>query len=154
MSIPDRLWRVVKGHWHVAQERVDQTQARADAYAELTEYLRKTSLPSMPPAGTGSPRRDGGRPAFVPPSDTSERPGVRDPMRACYALLGAEAGCSTEELERAYQQARTQVDPKRFAPGSAARAAADNQLTAMEVAYEKLRDALNPTETRFEKLEF
>lgn len=157
MSIPDRLWRVVKGHYQLAKGKTDQVQARADAYSELTEYLRKTSLPRAPrpPAAPADPAA-GSRPhpTYQPPPEISYRPGVRDPMRACYELLGAQPGCTLEALEQAYERRGSQLQPQEHPPGSAARAAVEKEAEALSVAYEKLRDALNPTETRFENLEF
>jgi len=143
MSIPDRLWRVVKGQWALANERLAEAEAQADAYHELADTLRKA-----PPqtSTTGSPVSSGGAGTTVP--------APRDPTEACYLLLGVPNGAPLETVETAYQQRMSELRPEQHPQGSPQRALQEGKREAIHAAYEKLRDTLNPTETRFERLEF
>jgi DnaJ-domain-containing protein 1 len=143
MSIPDRLWRVVKGQWALANEKLAQTEAQADAYRELADTLRH-STPVIPPATRAEPT------AGASPAATTQR----DPLDACYALLLVAPGASMEQIEAAYQQRLSELHPEHYAAGTPERALQEGKREAITVAYEKLRDVLNPTETRFERLEF
>jgi hypothetical protein len=146
MSIPDRLWRVAKGHWTVAEERLRRAEAEASAYQELADALRRPAPP--PPAAL--PPRPGG-PAPAPPRLP---PGEHDPLETSYAVLGVEPGAGLPEVEAAYEERLAAIRPERYAAGTNERALLEAQRSAVQAAYEKVRDALNPTETRFEKLEF
>src|SRR5437868_6304321 len=77
MSIPDRVWRVVKGYWSLAEDRVTEAQAQADAYDELAEALRRSDVQPVPREAAGVLPQ---RPAVV------TGPG-QDPLSACYELL-------------------------------------------------------------------
>ena len=77
-----------------------------------------------------------------------------DPLAAAYELLRLEPGCDLTALEAAYQARLSELDPAPHAAGSPERAGIEARQNAVSAAYEKLRDALNPTETRFERLEF
>lgn len=144
MSIPDRLWRVVKGQWALANERLAEAEAQADAYRELADTLRKSppgQVPAAAPPVAGSPAP---KPAVDP----------RDPTEACYLLLGVPQGAPLSVVETAYQQRMSELRPEQHPHGSAERALQEGKREAIHAAYEKLRDTLNPTETRFERLEF
>ncbi len=150
MSIPERLWRVACGHWSLmndAAEKVDARLAEADAYKELAETIRSIPAPTplavvAVPSVTGSP----GTPA--------SSGGEHDPMEACYVLLGMKPGGGMEQLEAAYQARLGEFAQPLPPEASLDRARAEGKRAALEAAYEKLRDALNTTETRFERLEF
>lgn len=143
MSIPERLWRVVKGQWALANERLAEAEAQAEAYRELADTLRKSppeplSTPSTAPSG---PVRTAG-------------PVAHDPLEASYLLLEVPPGASLQEVEIAYRRRLNEVRPEQYAPGTSERALQEGKREAIHAAYEKLRDMLNPTETRFERLEF
>ena len=147
MSIPDRLWRVVKGQWALAEERRSLTRDHADAMQELADFIRQP--PATPPVERGA----GGGPVL--PQVSSPTPsGQHDPLEACYVLLGVQPGASLVDVQQAYESRRVQLRPEQFLPGTPERAAVDARQSALQVAYERLRDSLNPTETRFEHLEF
>jgi hypothetical protein len=144
MSMPERIWRIVRGRWLIAEERRLESLAVADAARELEESR------SAPPAGlpsaypiTPSPRR----PA------TPSRPAV-DPLAADLALLGAPPACGMETLDRLYAERLAELQPDTLPVDSPERARLLARRTALTEAYERLRDAINTTETRFEKLEF
>jgi hypothetical protein len=144
MSIPDRLWRVVKGQWALANERIAEAEAQADAYRELADTLRK----SPPPAETSPTAATAAAPAGL------RGAGSGDPTEACYLLLGVPQGSPLPAVEAAYQQRMNELRPEQHLQGSPERALQEGKREAIHAAYEKLRDTLNPTETRFERLEF
>ena len=145
MSIPERLWRVVKGNWSLAAERIAETSARADAYQELADALRQSPTPTLAPTPSGS--------AVLPPAPP-RLPGQYDPLEAAYELLKVHPGADLQSVELAYRSRMGETKPELFQPGTPERALEDGKRAAIQAAYDKLRDALNPTETRFERLEF
>jgi hypothetical protein len=146
MSIPIRIWRVVRGRWLVAEEATRASQADQEARAELSESLRSpvAARAQSMSAASAAPRRTTG---------PAPRP-LRDPLAADLSLLGAPPACDIATLDRIYSARLGELQPEAFPPGSPER---DRQITlrlALAAAYERLRDAINTTETRFEKLEF
>src|SRR5262245_5152893 len=100
-SIPERLWRVGRGHWELAEERgeqaeqADRAQPAAEAYAELAVHLRAA-------------RAQADQAAAAAASGTLPAPGVasrggRDPFAVSYELLGVKPGVELAGLEAAYQ---------------------------------------------------
>jgi hypothetical protein len=152
MSIPERLWRLVKGRWVMTDDRyyqeagaeVSEKHAEASAYEELAEALRR--VPPIPV----EERADHTRvlPQYAPPKDG------HDPLEAAYALLDVQPGCDLASLEAAYEKRMAEIRPDRHPAGSPERAALEGRRSAVQAAYDRLRDALNPTETRFEHIEF
>ena len=140
MSIPSRLWKVIRGHWELAEDRAEEAEAMAAAYAELSEQLRTARLRTAPGQQAlpepGKPRRG------------------QDPLAVSYELLGVAPGVDLGQMEAAYQARIAELDPSRHPEGSPQRQVVEGRRQAVEAAYEKLRDLLNPTETRFEKIEF
>jgi hypothetical protein len=174
MSIPMRLWRVLRGHFiQVRQqtdrvvseaevqlarvrERTDAARAHADAARELGEDLASRRAREDAPAMTPDPRpraKEAARPA-APSPGAGPRTGGRDPFAEDWALLQVAPGTDLALLEAAYQARLAETAPERFAEGSPERAGAERRKASIEAAYTRLRDTLNTTETRFEKLEF
>jgi hypothetical protein len=148
MSIPERLWRVVKGRWAMSDDRFgdpSEQLAAADAYQELADVLRH----APPPAAVSTPQGT----SVLPPPGAAPA-GQHDPLEACYALLSVSPGCDLRALEEAYETRMDEIRPEDAAAGSPERAALEARRSAVQAAYDKLRDTLNPTETRFEHLEF
>lgn len=163
MSIPERLWRLAKGYLSVAEEQLrgpEHLQSQADAYGELADLLRLPT-PSAPAPDEPSVEQrvyqplTSAAPAAIPRSTSVRQPGTgRDPLDACYALLGTEPGCQLADVDRAYEARLAELHPEQYPAGSVERTRLDAQRGAVSAAYERLRDALNPTETRFEHIEF
>jgi hypothetical protein len=144
-GIPERLWRVVRGHWELAQDRVDEAESISDAKAELAVAIRA--------AEAAQREADPAAPGQLPPP-RAPAGGEHDPFEAAYELLQVRPGCDLAALDEAYGQRLAELDPARHAEGSPERRLAEGRRAAVEAAYEKLRDFLNPTETRFERIEF
>jgi hypothetical protein len=149
-SIPERLWRVVRGHWEFLEERADEAvraQEAADAYAELAAHLRAARAKADQAAAAAA------APGTSPAPPGAAR-GGRDPFAVSYELLGVKPGVDLDALEAAYQARLAELPLEKYAEGTPQRQAVQSRRDAVEAAYEKLRDVLNPTETRFEKIEF
>ncbi len=143
MSIPDRLWRVAKGYWEIAGDRLSDAEAKlaqAAAYDELAEALKDRAAET--PAAPSS---------TLPPVPALS--GI-DPLAASYELLALQPNATMAQVEQAYQERLRLWDPSRYTAGSPERTAAESQVKALTAAYDRIRDQLNPTETRFERLEF
>jgi hypothetical protein len=131
----------------MAGERIAEAEAQAAAYQELEEVLRRAPAPQ--PA-----QNSRGEPVLPAPSHTPSGLGERDPLEACYEILKLKPGAGCDELEAAYQARLEEIKPERYVAGTPERMAMDSRAGAVRAAYDKLRDALNPIETRFERLEF
>jgi hypothetical protein len=79
--------------------------------------------------------------------------GAVDPYQAAYELLGVEPGVSLSALDAAFEARLEEIRPERYAAGTPERAALEARRSAVTAAYDRVRDALNATETRFERLE-
>jgi hypothetical protein len=146
MSIPERIWRIMRGRWLMADERLRDSLADEAAARELAEapplaVEQRSALPRSP-AGPRAPTSP------APPRTP------HDPLAADLAFLGAPPACDMETLDRVYHERLAELERERsesplLAPGVVAA-----RRMAISEAYERLRDAINTTETRFEKLEF
>jgi hypothetical protein len=176
MSIPVRLWRILRGRMIQvrertdralseaereltrARERTDAARAQADAARELEDgtLARQASPVPGPVSGDPPPVTEGRRASApaAPSPGTAPRSERRDPFAEEWALLQVAPGSDLAALEAAYRARLVETAPERFPQGSPERAGAERRAAALTAAYERLRDTLNTTETRFEKLEF
>lgn len=145
MSIPRRIWRIIRGRWRLTDDSVREALAEELAAHELAEASRRPSGPgsALPP----STRRPSG--AVTPHSAPSGR--AVDPLADDKSLLGAPPACDMPTLDRVYQERLAELEQESAPVDPSAHAA---RRAALSEAYERLRDAINTTETRFEKLEF
>ena len=157
MSLPDRLFRLARGYWVQTGDRIEDARARlaqADAYQELADALRVAPMPREPqpepPAQTTRPAAS--TPQIPTPSPVGLDTG--DPMAICYHLLRVEPGVTLPSLDLAYAARLAELNVEGHAPGTPERAAAEGKRAALSAAYERLRDCLNPVESRMEHLEF
>ncbi len=151
MSIPERVWRIVKGRWVMAGDQLrslEEKLAEADAYQELADALRVRPEPGTVPTTTA---RTGSTVLPEPPAPTAA--GQHDPLEAAYELLQVKPGAGLAEVDAAYNERMSELRPELTVPGTPERTTQDARRRAVEAAYDKVRDVLNPTETRFERLE-
>src|SRR5207245_2965073 len=69
-----------------------------------------------------------------------------------YRILGLEDGADLSAVDAAYEKLSVRCSPDRF-PEEEERKAAEEIFKRVESAYNTLRDALDPTAGRFDKLE-
>jgi hypothetical protein len=162
MSIPVRLWRILRGRLlqarergsegeselarMQARERLEGLQAQAEAMRELAGEL--AALRDASGHGTTPAAEEATSSRPVAPS--ARRPVIRatpDPLAEDRRMLRLEPDADLAALEVAYHARVAEAAPERFPEGSPERAAAETRRTALDAAYERLRDALNTTET-------
>jgi hypothetical protein len=145
MSIPERIWRVIRGRWLLAEAQLQDALSDTAADRELAE----SSGPMTAPGGAlATPSV---RPSLH--SGAASRP-AHDPLAADLALLGAPPACDMETLDRVYRERLHELEQEGLPGGTTAPSVLTAQRLSIAEAYERLRDAINVTETRFEKIEF
>ncbi len=77
-----------------------------------------------------------------------------DPNAADYRVIGVPVGSDWASVQAAYEKLARRCDPRRFPEGSEEQKDAERILERVNRAYEALRKRLDPTESRFAKLEF
>jgi hypothetical protein len=144
MSIPQRIWRIVRGRWLLADEQFREAMTNEAAAQELTESTRQAAVPgiaSHQPIPSSTMRSDG-------------RAVRADPLAADLALLGAPPACDLETLDRLYRERLAELHQEELPGSTVDPAVIGGRRVSLAEAYERLRDAINTTETRFEKLDF
>src|SRR6266849_1732961 len=109
MSMPERIWRIVRGRWLVAEERRLEAMAELDAACELEESRSAlpAGTPPLRPIRSSSTRAAGTRQVIAP----SSSPAV-DPLAADLALLGAPPACNMATLDRLYVERLAELQPE------------------------------------------
>jgi hypothetical protein len=154
MSMPERIWRIVRGRWLMAEQRLQDAMAEQQAEQELTETLAAPQSGTLFPSPALGARRAALGPSIPNPKSPIHNPKSEDPLAADLALLGAPPACGMELLDRLYAERLAEFRPDAYPVDSPQRAEIDAHRAALSAAYERVRDAINITETRFEKLEF
>lgn len=139
MGFLGRISVIVKSLVNTTTTRLERVAAEeelreARAKREAAEDLRRTS--NERPA------------AAVPPKH-----GMTASLASDYRLLGLKPDADLDAVEDAWRKLATRADPKRFPAGSDEEKKAAAILTSINQAYERIREALNPTEGRFGQLE-
>lgn len=164
MSWSQRLRNIYKSQINALKERLDridaeaemeaaERRARRDAEAELRDEsdIRPALRSPEEIARGGTPRST---PSSVPPATTAA-PATINPLARHYRILGLEEGADFTAVETAYARLVASASNLcRQAPeGSEERRAAEEILKRVEASFNALRDALDPTAGRFDKLE-
>src|SRR5437870_300974 len=111
MSIPERIWRLVRGRWLLAEEQVRDALAEEAAAQELAESSRLPPLAS-PPRPLSPGRGSVARRSHLPAAGRKE-----DPLAADLALLGAPPASDMATLDRVYAERLAELQSERFAAG-------------------------------------
>ena len=167
----------------VDEEEFADTQRRrdprADARRELIESLAPSSgttssganpgglqpasspnnspngVPMNPPRTASSGFTGGtGRPPLPPSSVATGQGSTPDPLDYHYRLLSLEPGADFGSVQAAYNRLSARCDPSRFPAGSAEERQAQQIRERLDTSYKQLRDVLDTTATRFDRLEF
>jgi preprotein translocase subunit Sec63 len=70
-----------------------------------------------------------------------------------YKVLGLEDGADFASVQSTYNKLASRCDPTRFPEGTEDRKMAEGIKARVDAAYQALRDALDSTAGRFDKLE-
>ena len=180
MSFSRRLRTIALSQIQAIQERLNRIDAEAAEEAEQKRYRKDAQneiddptdirRPMRTPEeiASGKPRSTGNRPAASPPSVAPvTRPVARpeafesavvasqpSPLSTHYKVLGVEDGADFGTVQAAYNKLAARCDSARFPEGSEDRKMAEAIRSRVDAAYEALRDALDSTAGRFDKLEF
>ncbi len=155
-ALKDRLDRIDEE----AEAGVAERRAEADARRELIDELRDPgpSLRSPEEIMRGSSGAD--RTTVAPQQAPSPQPRSAAPATApasalakAYRVLGLPDGADLSDVEAAHSALAARCAPDRFVDGSDEQRTAEEILARVEAAYDELRDALDPTAGRFDKLE-
>ena len=124
-----------------AEERIAAVRRTADANLELAQ-ARASREASQP------------QPNVMPTiqNATTEQTS-NDPNAADYKLMGVAPGGDLLTVQAAYEKLTARCDPRRFPDGSAEQKQAEAILGRINIAYDNLRKRLDPTESRFGRLE-
>ena len=179
-NIPTRIYRIAKAYLNQTRERIEALDAEL-AEEELKTAADTPLSAAQGDAGTGAPRttaydrndtspegmmqraeariRAAGRETAAREEMASKKPGEgaatnTDPNLADYVVLGITPGADWSAVQSAYEKLSRRCDPRRFPDGSQEQKDAQRILERVNVAHEALRKRLDPTESRFGKLEF
>lgn len=119
-----------------AQQKIRAAQARIDAQGES----RGTEAAAgVAPAGSAG---------------QSVAAAAPDPNASDFRVLGIASDAGWDDVLGAYEKITRRCDPRRFPDGSAEQKDAGRILERVNAAYDNLRKRLDPTESRFARLEF
>ncbi len=144
-AIKERLDRIDA---EMLEDRLLEYQSRAAAEQELAEHL---GTASAPPASATS-----ATPPPTPVQNTSQleaETATDVTLTRSYRILGLKPGASLAEVEFAYQQLVERCSSLGGAEGSEEQQIVTEIRARVDEAYNALREALNPTAGRFDKLE-
>ncbi len=119
--------------WRRAQDKIRAAQGETAARREMTPE---------PASGAANEK------------NTSAGSAAADPNATDYRILGVPIGADWTVVQAAYEKLSRRCDPRRFPEGSDEQKDAQRILERVNIAYEALRKRLDPTESRFGKLEF
>lgn len=154
MSLPRRLRNIAMSQIKAIRERLDRIDAEAAEQEAAQRRLERDARRELddstdlrPPLR--SPEEIAGGP--VRPSTPASQ--SANPLAIHYRVLGLEEGADLGAIEATYNQLAARCAPERFPEGSEEQQAAQEIFKRVDAAYNTLRDALDPTAGRFDKLE-
>lgn len=168
-AIQDRLNRIDAEAALEAERKIEQRRMERDAREELDDIeaarpaLRSPEDIAAGVVRTPAPGGSANRPsAYTGPVQSgpasaadapSTAPSAQTPLQIHYKVLGLEDGADFAAVQSTYSKLATRCDPARFPEGSEDRKMAEGIRSRVDAAYQALRDALDSTAGRFDKLE-
>lgn len=161
-DVPGRLYRIGKAYLDAAKGRLSEIDAQAQE--ELSKSLNRDDLviPAPPVYNTASDPMEraaakiaalrgqsAARQEAAPPSQAPQT----DPVQTAYKILGVAPGSDWPTVQQTVNKLRERGAPSNFPDGSQEQTDAKAILERVEEAYQVLRNALDPTEGRFDRLE-
>ena len=179
-NIPTRIYRIAKAYLNQTRERIEALDAELADEELKSAADTPLSAADKGAAGQASPRttfdrndtspdgmmqraeariRAAGRESAAREEMAEKKGGESaaaktDPNLADYVVLGITPGADWSAVQSAYEKLSRRCDPRRFPDGSQEQKDAQRILERVNVAHEALRKRLDPTESRFGKLEF
>lgn len=180
MSIPERIYRLSKAYLGQVRSRIDaelsDAERELDAGKDVAMPDREDSSPDammqraqarieaarremearsqIQGAGATAPAPStAGSTAAASGSATATRAEETDPNASDYRVLGIPVGSDFATVQTAYEKLARRCDPRRFPDGSSEQEEARRILVRVNASYEALRKRLDPTQSRFDKLD-
>ncbi len=163
MSLSRRLRNIAKTQLNNIKERLDRIDEEADsdflekrseqdAKRELNDPtdIRPQRRSPEEIAATGSRPRQS---ISAPAQSSAPAPLFQNPLAVHYRVLDLEVGSDLSAVEAAYSKLCQRNLTDKFPEGSEERKAAEQIFKRVDTAYNTLRDALDATAGRFDKLE-
>lgn len=163
-----RAYRVAKNFLDpdldAAQGRIEDIDARAQEELSRSATHSDIVIPDPPPSSSSDPmERARARIAAaqqavsarreVPAARAVEAAPPTDPVQTAYKIVGIPAGSDYATVQQAVTKLRERCAPARFPEGSEEQATAQVILQRVEEAFQVLTNALDPTASRFDRLE-
>jgi len=171
MNLPKRIRNIAITQINAIKDRLDRVDAEADeqayqkryerdARAELDDHL-DIRVPLRTPEEIAGGKVDPATRRVEPasrPADAPSRPSTvrseTNPLSHHYRVLGVEDGADFATVQAAYSKLAARCTPDRFPEGSDERNTAAEIRKRVDASFDALRDALDSTAGRFDKLEF
>ncbi len=153
MSIPERFYRIARGKLGDLKDWIDRvdTEYAADPSSRAAQELDEaiTNPVVSPPSRPANPATT----THITPGSINTQ-AVPDPLGYHYKIFGLEPGADFADVETSYRKLIARADPSRFPLGSDDAAKAADIRSRIETSFRALRDELDPTARRFDRLEF
>ncbi len=149
MGITRRIRRIIKGYMKTARERLDELEAELNARRELEDYLE----PAAGTPETAPPQARSTQPPVEQGRATGSAPPMPSDLLAHFRLLGIPPNADIHQAQEAYQRLMERAKPERFPEGSEERRRAEQIRQRIQQAYDAVRQYLDPTSARFDRLE-
>ncbi|HSV74996.1 MAG TPA: hypothetical protein VLH79_14645 [Chthonomonadales bacterium] len=170
MGLSRRLRNIALSQINAIKERLDRIDAeaeeeelgrrlRGDARRELNQTMEREQRLRSPDEIAGRAVQHAGPRSAAGADAAAQTPAPRSeamagsPLAKHYRVLGLTDGEDLAAVEGAYARLSARCAPERFAAGSDEEAAAREILGRVDAAYNAIREALDPTAGRFDKLE-
>ncbi len=163
MGISRRIRRILKGYMKTARERLDELEAELNARRELEDFLEPGTDSSatrppetvLPPANTPVTSAPGGSTRAPQEQEIAARNTAQmsADLLAHFRLLGIPPNSDLRQVREAYQRLMERANPHRFPEGSDERRRAEQICQRIQQAYDAVRQHLDPTSARFDRLE-
>jgi hypothetical protein len=159
MGISRRIRNIARTQINAIKDRLDridsdEPEGRLDRIRDEASARRELAEASGPPPALRTPEEiAAGHLAPVESTVASANAGFSTGLARHYRVLGLEPGADLEEVEVKYAELSKRCDPSRFPEGSTEHETAKGILARVEHSYREIREELDPTSGRFDKLE-
>jgi DnaJ-domain-containing protein 1 len=175
MNLPKRIRNIAITQINAIKDRLDRVDAEAEEMTQQKRYERDARAELDDPFDIRVPLRTpeeiaGGkidvasrRVERQTPAARVQEPQARpapatladiNPLAHHYRVLGVEEGADFETVQAAYSKLAARSAPDRFPEGSDERKTAEEIRKRVDASFDALRDSLDSTAGRFDKLEF
>ena len=163
MSIPEKVYRIAKGRLAELRDRLDaldaetadRLNARANAHAELADSLRPPDMPGYAEQHqqTNSQRERISDSNPVPASRSNDTP-LPGTLAYHLRMLGLPRDADMAAATVAYRRLLEKANPALFPDDPVSSSKAQEIRTKIETSYKAIREELDATVKRFDRLEF